>query len=105
MPDNEMNGGSSASYLARTPCVPLFCALVSKGGSRRAFRLPGEGGDHFHCAVEPSPGHIRCRGYSKAFLNPPKLCKCEYPSLLVGSFKKCAQDFCDSTVSVHSHRG
>ena len=44
----EMNGGSSASYLARTPC-------------RRAFRLPGEGGDHVHCTVEPSPGHIRCR--------------------------------------------
>ena len=21
----EMNGGSSGSYLARTPCVPLFC--------------------------------------------------------------------------------
>ena len=29
--------------------------------NRRAFRLPGEGGDHFHCTVEPSPGHIRCR--------------------------------------------
>ena len=24
----EMNGGSSAPYLARTPCVPLFCALL-----------------------------------------------------------------------------
>ena len=35
----EMNGGSSTSYLARTPRI----------------------GDHFHCAVEPSPGHIRCR--------------------------------------------
>ena len=47
----EMNRGSSAPYLARTP----------RGGDRRVFRLPGEGGDHFHCAVEPSPGHIRCR--------------------------------------------
>ena len=40
----EMNGGSSASYLARTPRVPLFCTLFPKGGSKRAFRLSGEGG-------------------------------------------------------------
>ena len=25
----EMNGGSSASYLARNPCIPLFCALFT----------------------------------------------------------------------------
>ena len=56
----EMNGGSSAPYLARTPCVPLFSTLFKKGGNRRAFRLPGAGGDHFHCTVEPSPGRIRC---------------------------------------------
>ena len=55
----EMTGGSSASYLARTPCVPLLCTLFHRpwGGNRRAFRLPGEGGDHFHCTVEPSSGH------------------------------------------------
>ena len=41
-----MNGGSSASYLARTPCVLLFSTLFDRGGNRRAFRLPGEGGDH-----------------------------------------------------------
>ena len=57
----KMNGGSSAPYLACTPCVPLFCTLLDRGGNRRAFRLPGAGGDHFHCTVEPSPGHIRCR--------------------------------------------
>ena len=57
----EVIGGSSVSYLARTPCIPLFSALFNRGGNRRAFRLPGEGGDHFHCTVEPSPGHIRCR--------------------------------------------
>ena len=49
------------SYLARAPCVPLLSTLFNRGGSRRGFRLPGEGGDHFHCTVEPSPGHIRCR--------------------------------------------
>ena len=38
----EMIGGSSASHLARTPCVPLFCTLFHRGGNRRAFRLPGE---------------------------------------------------------------
>ena len=33
----ERNGGSSASYLAGTPCVPLFCfllCLLPKGPSR-----------------------------------------------------------------------
>ena len=29
----------------------LFCTLLKRGGNRRA------GGDHVHCAVEPSPGH------------------------------------------------
>ena len=43
------------------PLRPSFCPLFNRGGSRRAFRLPGAGGDHFHCTVEPSPGHIRCR--------------------------------------------
>ena len=57
----ETIGGSSVTYLARTPCVPLFSTSFNRGGNRRAFRLPGEGGDHFHCTVEPSPSHIRCR--------------------------------------------
>ena len=56
----EMNEGSSVSYLARTPCVPLFCTCFNRGGNRRALTLRGEGGDHFHCAVEPPTGHIRC---------------------------------------------
>ena len=33
----EMNGGSSASYLARTPCVPLVLSFVSKGWKQKAF--------------------------------------------------------------------
>ena len=48
----------------RTSLVPLrslVCTLFNKGGSRRALRLPGAGGDHFHCTVDPSRGHIRCR--------------------------------------------
>ena len=48
----EVIGGSSASYLACTPCVRGFCALFNMGGIRRPFRLPGEGGDHFHCSQE-----------------------------------------------------
>ena len=32
----------------------LYCVFLGW----KAFRLPGEGGDHFHCAVE---GHIRCQ--------------------------------------------
>ena len=65
----EVNGGSSAPHLARTPCVPLFSTLFNRGGNRRAFRLPGAGGEHFHCTVEPSPSHIRCR---KMGTIPPK---------------------------------
>ena len=57
----EMNGGSSAPHLACTPCVPLLCTLFNRGENRRAFRLPGAGGDHFHCTVEPLPGHIQCQ--------------------------------------------
>ena len=56
----EMNGGSSAPCLARTPCVSLFCTLFNRGGNRRAFRLPGVGRDHFNCTVEPSPGRTLC---------------------------------------------
>ena len=55
-----MNGGSCASYLARTLCVLLFCPLCNGDGNRTALRPPRKGGDHFHCAVEPSPGHTRC---------------------------------------------
>ena len=60
----DMIGGSSASYLARTPCAPPIFYLFNRGGNRRAFRLPGAGGDHFHCTVEPSRGHIRCRNHT-----------------------------------------
>ena len=50
------------------PLRSLVCTLFNKGGSRGAFRLPGGGGDHFHCAVEPSPGHIRCRFWLRVSL-------------------------------------
>ena len=89
----EMIGGSSASYLARTLCVPLFCTLFIKGGNRRAFRLPGEGGDHFHCTVEPSPGHIRCRSnteLSEFFFGPHRLPGRELSELL-SAYYLCAK--------------
>ena len=63
----EVIAGSSASYLARTPCAPLFSTWFNRGGNRKAFRLQGKGGDHFHCAVEPSPGHIRWRTLPSTF--------------------------------------
>ena len=56
----EMNGGSSAPYLACTPCVPLFSTLFNRGGNRRAFRLPGAGGDHLF----PLYGGTFARSYS-----------------------------------------
>ena len=54
-----MNGGSCAPHLARTPCVPLFSTLFNRGGSRRAFRLPGAGGGSF-----PLYGGTFARSYS-----------------------------------------
>ena len=54
------------------PLRSLVCTLFNKGGNRRAFRLPGEGGDHFHCTVEPSSGHIRC---GNLLLRPPRTMK------------------------------
>ena len=40
----EINGGSSASYLACAPCIPLFCTLVNSVVNRRPFGLPGRAG-------------------------------------------------------------
>ena len=54
------------SYLARTPCVPLFCSLF-KGMETELLlepRIPAEGGHHAHRTVEPSPCHIRCQKIS-----------------------------------------
>ena len=39
----ETIGGSSASYLARTPCVSLSSTLFTRVGNSRAFRLPWGG--------------------------------------------------------------
>ena len=56
----EMNGGSSAPYVACTPCVPLLCTSFDRGGNKALLDYQGRAGDHFHCTVEPLPGHIRC---------------------------------------------
>ena len=39
------------------PLRSLVCTLFNKGGGRGAFRLPGTGGFHVHCTVEPSASH------------------------------------------------
>ena len=57
----EMIGGSSASYLACTPCVPLFAHCLIRVEAEGLVDFQGRAGDHFHCTVEASPGHIRCR--------------------------------------------
>ena len=57
----EMNGGSTASYLAHTPRVPLFMLGLIGLKAKGLFRLAGATRDHFRCAVEPSPGQIRFR--------------------------------------------
>ena len=53
---NEWRKFRRRTSLIRIPrAFPCFCTLLDRGGNRRAFRLPGAGGDHFHCAVEPRP--------------------------------------------------
>ena len=57
----EMFGGSTASYLARAPRIPLFVLIFIGLETKNALDYQGRAGDHFHCTVDPSPGHIRCR--------------------------------------------
>ena len=54
----EMNGGSSAPYLARTPCIPLFVHCLIRVEAEGLLDYQGRAGDHFYCTVEPSLGHI-----------------------------------------------
>ena len=53
-----MIGGRASLAPLASPCLVLCSIGVETEG---VFRLPGEGGDHVHCMVEPSPGHIQCR--------------------------------------------
>ena len=40
----EMNGGNSAPYLARTPCVPLFCTLFNRVETEGLLDYQGRAG-------------------------------------------------------------
>ena len=51
-----MNGGSSVSYLACTPCVPWFCTSFIGVEAEALLDYQEQAGVHFHCTVEPSPG-------------------------------------------------
>ena len=63
----EVPSRTSLAPLA-SPCFVLCLIGI---GNRRACRQPGEGGDHFHCTVEPPPGHIRCRSTQQKFGRSP----------------------------------
>ena len=60
----------------RTSLVPLAfpCFVLRLIGweTKNVLDYQGRAGDHFHCTVEPSPGHIRCRKFSLAHPNPGK---------------------------------
>ena len=49
----------------RTSLVPLafpcFVHCLIGVETKNVLDYQGRAGDHFHCTVEPSPGHIRCR--------------------------------------------
>ena len=53
VPDNGNEWRKFRAVPRLYPLCSLVCTLFNKGGNRRAFRLPGPGRDHFHCAVEP----------------------------------------------------
>ena len=73
-----MIGGSSAPYLARTPCVPLFCTSFNRVGNKERFRLPGAGGGSF-----PLYGGTFAWSYSVS----QKLKFCFYCRLAVSDFQ------------------
>ena len=51
----EMNGGSSAPYLACTPCVPLFVHCLIRVEAEGLLDYQGRAEIIFHCMVEPFP--------------------------------------------------
>ena len=64
MPDNGNVWRKYRVVPRAYPSHPLICAYFDRAGNKERFRLPGAGGEHFHCTVDPSPGHIRCRNCS-----------------------------------------
>ena len=52
------------------PCFVLRLIGVETEG---LLDYQGRAGDHFHCTVEPSPGHIRCRKTTVMKATPLKL--------------------------------
>ena len=47
--------------VARTLAFPCFLHCLLGVETEGLLDYQGRAGDHFHCAVEPSPGHIGCR--------------------------------------------
>ena len=47
-----------------SPCFVLCLIGVETEG---LVDYQGRAGDHLHCTVEPSPGHIRCRAVHPVF--------------------------------------
>ena len=56
----EMFGGSTASYLARTPRIPLFVLIFIGLEIKKRLDYQGRAGSTSIVRWTP-PGHIRCR--------------------------------------------
>ena len=68
VPDNGM---IEEEVPRRTSLVPLAfpCFVLRLVGleTKNVLDYQGRAGDHFHCTVERSPGHIRCRNKEGVF--------------------------------------
>ena len=86
----KMNGGSSAPYLARTPCTPLFSTLLNRCRNRRAFRLPGAGGGSFPLwnlrPIVFGVEFIQSECSQQFFLETGHVCLCSHDTLAAAAF-------------------
>ena len=61
VPDNGNDWRKFRAVPRLHPLRPLVCTSLIGVETEALLDYQGRAGDHFHCAVEPSPGHIRCR--------------------------------------------
>ena len=88
MPDNGNEWKKFRVVPRSNPLRPLVSTLFNRGGNGRAFRLLGEGGDHFHCAVGLSSGVLQAGLGRTVSVCPASICFWAHPSGPMGKHGK-----------------